>query len=231
MNVEATTQGPLDTDSDTIVVGVFEQEGVAHDVPSGALTALLKSGEARTELGRVALTHAEDRRFILVGLGARTEFAPERARVAAAKAHARALELRARSLCWELPHHVPDTIAAALVHGTVLHAYRFDRYKPAGEASSLSRLMVSAHHDVSRAVQVAAVLAAAQNRARDLGNTPANDLTPTALADYAAAAADRLEGLSVTVLGETRDPRSGHGRVCRGGPGLRPGGAADHAAL
>jgi leucyl aminopeptidase len=211
VNVEATTQGPLDTDSDTIVVGVFEQEEIAHDVPSGALTALLRSGEARTELGRVALTHAEDRRFILVGLGSRTEFRPERARVAAAKAHARALELRAHALCWELPHHVPDTIAAALVQGTVLHAYRFDRYKPVSDGSSLSRLTVSAHHDVSTAVQVAAVLAAAQNRARDLGNTPSNDLTPTVLADYAAAAADRLAGLSVSVLGESGIREAGMG--------------------
>ena len=51
------------------------------------------------------------------------------------------------------------------------------------------------------------MLAAAQNRARDLANTPANDLTPTALADYAAAAADALEGLAVDVLERERDPR------------------------
>jgi leucyl aminopeptidase len=211
VHVEATTQGPLDTDADTIVVGVFDQEGIAHDVPGDALAALLASGEARTELGRVAVTHAEERRFILVGLGARADFSPERARVAAAKAHARASELRAQSLCWELPHHVSDAIAAALVHGTVLHAYRFDRYKSAEETRSLSRLTISAHHDVSEAVRVAAVVTAAQNRARDLANTPANDLTPAALADYAAAAAARLDGVSISVLGENEIREAGMG--------------------
>jgi leucyl aminopeptidase len=211
VRVEATTQGPLDIDADTIVVGVFDHESVAHDVPGDALAALVASGEARTELGRLAVTHAEGRRFILVGLGTRSDFAPESARVAAAKVHARASELGAQSLCWELPHHVPDAIAAALVHGTVLHAYRFDRYEPTGEARSLTRLTVSAHHDVSDAVRVAAVVAAAQNRARDLANTAANDLTPTALADYAATAADRLEGLSISVLGEGEIRAAGMG--------------------
>jgi leucyl aminopeptidase len=211
VHVEATTQGPLDTGADTIVVGVFEQEGVAHDVPGDALAGLLNSGEARTELGRVAVTHAEGRRFLVVGLGARSRFGSERARVAAAKAHARARELGAHTLCWELPHHVPDAVAGALVHGTVLHAYRFDRYKPSEDAGSLRRLAVSAHHDVSDAVRVAAVTAAAQNRARDLANTSANELTPTALADYAAELASRLEGLSVSVLGEGQIRAAGMG--------------------
>jgi leucyl aminopeptidase len=137
VHVEATTQGPLDTGADTIVVGVFEQEGVAHDVPGDALAELLNSGEARTELGRVAVTHAAGRRFILVGLGPRPRFGPERARVAAAKADTRARELGAQTLCWELPHHVYDAVAGALVHGTVLHAYRFDRYKPSEDTGSL----------------------------------------------------------------------------------------------
>ena len=36
-----------DTDADTIAVGVFEDEGIAHDLPDGGLTALLDAGEAR----------------------------------------------------------------------------------------------------------------------------------------------------------------------------------------
>jgi leucyl aminopeptidase len=48
---------------------------------------------------------------------------------------------------------------------------------------------------------VAAILAGAQNRARDLGNTPANDLPPAALAAYAEETAAG-HGLRHTVLGE-----------------------------
>ena len=44
------------------------------------------------------------------------------------------------------------------------------------------------------------MIAAAQNRARDLANTPGNDLTPTALAAYARELANRHERIELTVL-------------------------------
>ena len=212
MDVEATTAGPLDTDADTIAVGVFEGEDVAHDVPGGALGALLQSGEARRAFKRIAVTHAQGRRFVVVGLGARDEFDGERARVAAAVAHGRARELGASTLCWEVPHHVDDAVVGGLVEGTLLHAYRFDRYKRSTEnPRSVGRLLVSAHHDVSEAVLHAAVIARAQNRARDLANTPANDLTPSALAEYAVRSAERFPGLRATVIGEEEIREAGMG--------------------
>jgi leucyl aminopeptidase len=201
VQVEATTQSPLDTGADTIVVGVFEGEGVAHDVPGGALNALLESGEAQRKFKRVAVTHAEGRRFVLVGLGTREKFDAERARAAAGVAHGRARDLGAEMLCWEVPHHVGDEIVEGLVEGTLLHDYRFERYKPSEDSRRVQRLVVSAHHDVAEPARVATILAGAQNRARDLGNTPANDLPPSALATYSEELANRL-GLRHTVLGE-----------------------------
>jgi leucyl aminopeptidase len=201
VHVESTTGSPLDTGADTVVVGVFEDEDVAHDVPGGALGALLESGEAQRKFKRLAVTHAEGARFILVGLGERDQFDPERARVAAAVAHGRARELGAGTLCWEVPHHVPDLVVEGLVQGTLLHAYRFDRYKRNDDSRRVQRLLLSAHHDVSEPVRVATILVEAQNRARDLGNTPANDLPPSALAHYAEELAGQ-HGLRHVVLGE-----------------------------
>jgi leucyl aminopeptidase len=208
VHVEATTAGPLGTDADTIVVGVFEGEDIAHDVPGGTLGALLRSGEAKRAFKRLAVVHAERRRFILVGLGARAQFDAERARVAAAVAHGRASELGARALCWEVPHQVDDSVIAGLVEGTVLHSYRFDRYKQRSESDvDLERLVLSAHHDVSEAAGRGSIVSAAQNRARDLANTPANDLTPALLAAYA----ERLEGVAVTVMDEQQIREAGMG--------------------
>jgi leucyl aminopeptidase len=199
MNVEATTESPLATEADTIVVGVFDGEGVAHDLAGHPLGALLESGEARSKFKHLAVMHAEGRRFVLVGLGEREKFDGERARVAAAVAEGRASELGTKTLCWEVPHHVGDEVVAGLVEGTLLHAYSFDRYKPSeGTQRDVERLIVSAHHNVSEPVRAAAILTRAQNRARDLGNTPANDLTPELLAEYAM----RLEGVTVKVLTE-----------------------------
>src|SRR5205085_11703691 len=67
VKVEATTDSPLATAADTIVVGLFGDEGVAHDVSGGALGALLESGEARSDFRSLAVAHAEGRRFVLVG--------------------------------------------------------------------------------------------------------------------------------------------------------------------
>ena len=47
MRVTATTQGPRETNADTVVVGVFEGEDVAHDVQDGLLQGLIESGEAK----------------------------------------------------------------------------------------------------------------------------------------------------------------------------------------
>ncbi len=210
MNVEATTDSPFATGADTIVVGVFEGEDVAHDLPGGDLGALLASGEARREFKRLALTHADGARVILVGLGERAEFDGERARVTAAVAHGRAREIGASTLCWEVPHHVSDQVVEGLVQGTLLHAYRFERYKPSEDSRRVERLLVSAHHDVSEPVRVAAILATAQNRARDLGNTPGNDLPPGALASYAEEVASR-HGLGFAALEEEAIREAGMG--------------------
>jgi leucyl aminopeptidase len=202
MRVLATTDAPVDTDADTIVVGVFAGKGIPHDVPDGTLQALVDSGEARDRFRSLAVAHAEGRRWILVGLGAREEFDAEQARVAAATVVSRARELSVRSLCWELPHKVGEDIPGAIVEGTLFAAYQFDAFKTAGEdTDSLTELLVSAHHDVSEPVARAALLSAAVNRARDLQNTPANHMTPTALAHRALELGEQFPALTVSVEG------------------------------
>jgi leucyl aminopeptidase len=214
MHVAATTENPADTGADTIAIGIFEGEGIAHDVDGGALGALVDSGEARPAFRKLAVAHAGGRRYLLVGLGARDEFDPERARVAAATALGRAREVGTRELCWELPHHVEDAHAAALVEGTVLAGYADRRFKSGGddddEARELQRLLVSAHHDVSGPVEQAGVVAAAVNAARDLQNAPPNVLTPTALAARARALAGEL-GLALDVKGRAGIEAAGMG--------------------
>jgi leucyl aminopeptidase len=212
MNVRSTTDLPAATDADTIAVGVFEDEGIAHDV-DGALQALVDSGEARRALRKLAVTHAGGKRWILVGLGRREEFDPERARVAAAVVAGRARELSARTLCWEVPHHVSNAHVAALVEGTLLAAYEYRAYKTDGDDDGrvLDTLLVSAHDDVGDPVHAAHVGAAAANAARDLQNTPSNDLTPTHLADAARDIAESHSALTCEVWGRREIEEAGMG--------------------
>jgi leucyl aminopeptidase len=210
MQISATTQAASTTDADTIAVGVFDGESAASGSPT-QLGELLDSGEARRSFKSLALTHAEGKRWLLVGLGARADFTAERARVAASVACVRAKELSTRALCWQSPGETADASAgalvAAIVEGTILGDYRFELHKSASDTDEdappkrLERLIVSGPDELAAAVAEAAVLGEAVNRARDLQNRPGNDLTPSALGEYAKALEQELEGVSVKVEG------------------------------
>jgi leucyl aminopeptidase len=219
--VEATTALPQDTDADTVVIGVLDGEKIHHDV-DGVLTGLVSAGEAKAKHRHLAVTHAGGKRWILVGLGKRDELDGERVRLAAASAFNRARDLGARRLCWEAPHKVGPEIAAAIVEGTLLTAYRFDRFKskPPEDNGALAALVVSAHDDLSDVIGQAEIVARAVNAARNLQNTPANVMTPTAVAD-AARVLGELEGVTVEVEGRAGLERLGMGSfacVAQGSP-------------
>jgi len=210
MRVTATTEHAAKTAADTVVIGLIEGEGVPHDVGDGALAALLGSGEAKTSPKHLAVGHVEGKRYVLVGLGARAQLDDEVLRVAAATAYGRLRELDSRVVCWELPHKLPSSArpARAVVEGTLLAAYRFDRFKSRpeegaddGAPDGLHELIVSDHDDRGAEVARAAVVAEAVNAARDLQNTPANHLTPSALAERAAELTAAHPSLSFEVHG------------------------------
>jgi leucyl aminopeptidase len=211
VHVEATTDPPFATNADTIVVGHFEDGEAASRVPDGLFSELVESGEVSGKLGHAAVVHADGRRLIIAGLGPGERFGAEPARVAAAAAHSRAQELSASALCWELPPG--EGVVAGVVEGTLLHAYTFDRYQAPGRAEGdrMQTLLVSAAQDVGAQAGRAAIVAAAQNRARDLGNTPSNDLTPSALAQYAQDLASRHPALEATVMDEQAIREAGMG--------------------
>jgi leucyl aminopeptidase len=207
MQVSATTQAPGATDADTVAVGVFKDEEPPSDAPA-QLRELIASGEAAASPKALALAHADGKRWLSVGLGARGDFSGEAARVAAAVVRERARELSARTLCWRAPPDTGAEIAAALVEGTILADYAYERHKSSASKpkdderpTHLQRLIISSPLDQTTAVEQAGIAADAANAARDLQNRPANDLTPTALGQYARALAEQVQGLDVEVEG------------------------------
>ncbi|HKH79066.1 MAG TPA: leucyl aminopeptidase [Solirubrobacteraceae bacterium] len=138
VQVTTTTQPGTDTDADTVVVGAFEGEDPSGTTPA-EVGELLSSGEARRSLKALGLTHAQGKRWLLVGLGDRADLTAERARVVAAAVHARALEIGTRALCAQLGSGVGGEIAAAFVEGTILADYRFELYKSAASGDAGAR--------------------------------------------------------------------------------------------
>ena len=114
-------------------------------------------------------------------------------------------------------HAALGDLTPALVEGTLLAAYRFDRYKGGADDEDQprrgpQRLIVAGADDaIAAEVAVAEIVATAQNAARDLQNTPANDMTPSVLGERALALAAELEGLSATADGPDEMAERGMG--------------------
>ena len=205
MRVAATHSPALHDGADTTAIGVFD-----GDAPDPALADLFARGEAASDIGRIALARLGEARVLVLGLGSRRRLNGERARAAAALAHGRARELRTRRLAWQVPDGAGDDVVAGLVEGTLLAAYRFTAFKraPATPRHELDSLVICGAD--AAVVARAATVSEAQNRARDLGNRPANDLTPSALAQYARGL-DGRDGITVATLDEDAIRAAGMG--------------------
>jgi leucyl aminopeptidase len=202
VTVTTRSGAPEETAADTRVVGVFEGQSLDDE----ALQRLVELGEAKRGLKKVAVAHEDapgggQRRVLIAGLGNRDKFGPEEARVAAAAAAGRAKELGAVSLSWAAPGGAG--IAAALVEGTLLKLYSFDRFKSQSNDNGdggVESLEVAGESVDADEVERGRVAAVAANAARDLQNLPANVATPSFLAERATEIADQHDALEVELF-------------------------------
>ncbi|MEX2447768.1 MAG: leucyl aminopeptidase [Solirubrobacterales bacterium] len=192
-------------EADLLAIGLFEGD----ELP-GELAGAPGAADAKGGFGKLALLHPErPDRALVAGLGKRDEFDAERTRVVAALVVKEAGRLEVASLAWSYPWDagvLPDHSAAeGLVTGTILGAYRFDRFRsedpddPA--AAALESLTLIGPAAVAEAAEAARAVAEAQNRARDLQSLPANVATPTYLSQRAREVASAHRAVSAEVLG------------------------------
>jgi leucyl aminopeptidase len=182
----------------------------------GAIRSVIAAGDFTGKSGETLVLYTRGAlpapRVLVVGLGEQSKFDLKAARNAAATAARKARELGARTVA-TIVHGAGagglelSTAAGALVEGTRLELYRFEGYrsrppqdrKPDPEALTLVEL------DADRLPALQAGMARAEAvvkgviLARDMVNAPANYMTPTAMAEQAAALAAET-GLKIEVL-------------------------------
>ena len=234
-----------DTDADTVAVGAVRGRGPARRRARRSSASCSSSARRERSLKALALDPRRGQALAARRAGrARGASRPSaRGWRPRWRASARARS-RPRALCWQAPERRPAAIAAALVEGTVLADYRFERYKSAAPEAERRRQRAEAPRAPDRLARPTERASSERGRARprssprrstrarDLQNRPGNDLTPTALGEYARGAgrarstACRSRWRAATGIRGAR-----HGRVRRGRPGLRAGARADHAAL
>jgi leucyl aminopeptidase len=222
MKVDVRQSSLRDADAALVAVGLYEgdslPEGVA-DAPG--------AGDAKGSFKTLTrLYPGGPERLLVVGLGERDDFEVEKLRVLAALVAGEAAKLEATSLAWALPAAEDEAAAAeAIVTGTILGSYRFDRFKGGGEddepGPAPATLTVLGPAELAGAVETARIYSEAANRARDLQETPANFNRPEDLAARAEAIAAGSDKVTVEVLDGEAIRAKGMGglaAVSQGGP-------------
>jgi leucyl aminopeptidase len=172
-----------EVDAGLCCVGLFEGDELPEE-----LAGVAGAADAKPAYKKLTLLRPErPERLLVVGLGEREEFDPERARVVSALACREAANLEATTIAWVAPE-LPDAAqtVAALVDGTVLASYRFDRFKSTDASEE-------GGEETTPRIE------------------PGNVLTPSYLADRATEIADAHESVSAEVLGRAEIDELGMG--------------------
>jgi leucyl aminopeptidase len=212
--VTVEVKAPGEGESGALAVPVFDEDGARFSEGlDGALrdrlARLAEEGELKSERGKTVLLHTDGEvpfvRVVAVGLGKRDEMDADTLRTAAANVVAR-LDGVGGSVTWTIDETLPlppNEQAGAIVEGTVLGSYDPGRWKSEqNETKPVEKVVLSSasRDGIADTGGRAARVGKWVNAARDLANSPPNELTPETLA---ARAAD-LVGANVQV--ETLEP-------------------------
>jgi leucyl aminopeptidase len=199
----------------------------------GRLQRLVEDGELKGELGKTLLLHTDGeldaRRLIVAGVGKREDIDADALRTAAAAVVRRLADVGG-TVAWQLDDSLPlslDDQARAIVEGTMLGSYSPARWKTEEKPRKLVEKVVlytDAPDGLAESAGRTARVGRWVNAARDLANSPPNELTPQVLAERAAELAgpnlivEALEPEQIDQLG--MGALSAVGRASANGPRL-----------
>ncbi len=222
MDLEVVTGDISSVAVDAIIVGLLEgddsldgETGAVDAALGGAIRQLIADGETKGKLGENTLLHTLGRlpaaRVVVTGLGKEADLTEDKVRGIIAGACRLLRGKGARNIA-TVPlgaglAGIGDAAAAqVVVEGALLGLYRFRRHKGSGDDDNgdIERLAIVAAGDERRSalddgVRLGEILAGATVLARDMGNEPANFMTPSDMAREANQVA-AANGLEIEVL-------------------------------
>ncbi len=220
MEINVTQGNIAEREDAAIVVNLFEgvsqpggATGAVDAALDGAITDLIGEGDITGKRGESTLIYTlgriSARRVIVAGLGKSSDFTTDVAREVHAET-ARRLASKGVGSFSTVLHGAgigglgAGECAQAAAEGIGLGLYSFEKYKSNSKDSSISAVNVvefdeTKLDDISNGLERGTVIAGAVNLAREMGNEPANHMTPTRMAEIALDVS-REAGMGLTVL-------------------------------
>lgn len=208
-------------DTDAIIVNLFE--GITHPggatgavdrAMDGAITRLIADGEIKGKRGEVTIIHALGKiaptRVVVAGLGKASDFNAEAVRSVSGET-ARRLRSIGVSRFSTIAHGAgiggmdATESAQAIVEGTVLGLYEFNRFKSSkNDDKSVDMVEIvefdgSKLADLQLGVERGLVMSDAVRACRNMVNEPGNRMTPSRMAERALKAAHD-SGIEIEVM-------------------------------
>ncbi len=231
MRINTVDGNIVERDDQAIVINLFEgvtrpggATGAVDDALDGAITDLIEQGDITGERGDNVLIYSLGKlnsiRIVVAGLGKREDFDLNAAREVHAGV-ARFLRSRGVQDYATVLHGAgvgglkTDEAAQAAAEGLILGLYAFDKYKSDSGSKSIEAVNIVEFDTakigaVERGVKRGSAIAEAVNLAREMGNEPANVMTPTRMAEIALEVT-RGTDMKLTVLDRSEIEELGMG--------------------
>jgi len=218
MRVRSKNIKDMDFPCDCIVLPVAEPEGISpykeiDDALEGALSEIVRSGTFRAKHNETHIIHTIGRirpnAILLVGLGKSSDITGERLRQAGGVS-ATAISLKGFKRIALSTRFIKDLgiEPSDFAEGAVLASYRFRVYKKEQDSTDIEQLTILTDKDITKALRYVTEVASGVFLARDLINTPSNDMTPTGLLRAARSLGGKV---SVRVIERKEAERLGMG--------------------
>lgn len=205
--------------ADAMIVAMFEGEkkpsGVISEVDealNGAIDQIISSGEFKAKVNEISVIHSLGklpvRIVAVIGLGKRHEFSIDKIRNSTAEVCRLLRKLNCHKITLSplgegINNITPVDLYEAYTEGSLLGLYSFDKYLKRDYTAVDELLLVSEKtarlEDLEKAIEKGQIVAKATNLARDMVNEPANNMTPSHIADIAKEIAGE-QNLKIKVL-------------------------------
>jgi len=230
MKVSVKKGNPAEYDCEAVIAGHFEDEkkltGDAEVLDKrcgGLLSRLIRDGDFEGKLFQTSVlytdTFIQSRRIIFIGMGKRNEFDLEKLRGVFSRAAQKVRDLHLKNCAASLNFGALDLteedLVESAVEGVLLGLYTFTPYKtketdkpPEVREFTLIADSPKAVKRRKEAAKRAEIIADAVYLARDLVSAPANEMTPTIIADRAGKMAEKRP-VAIKILDEGQMKRLG----------------------